>query len=110
MNTEFNAGEATVEGRKDILVKDVQAVVGDADALVKQVLTSTAGEITAARTRIETRLSDARASLDRAGHAVSARVSRAADCTQTYVSENPWKAIGVSAAAGLLIALLLRRR
>ncbi|AOF83332.1 hypothetical protein BSY238_365 [Methyloversatilis sp. RAC08] len=110
MNTDFNGGDAGIQGKKDVLVSDVKAVVSDADALVKQVIDSTASEISAARTKIETRLSDARAGLDRAAHAVSDKVSRAADNTRVYVSENPWKAIGVAAAAGLLVALLMRRR
>jgi ElaB/YqjD/DUF883 family membrane-anchored ribosome-binding protein len=110
MNTDFNGGDAGIQGKKDVLVSDVKAVVSDADALVKQVIDSTAGEISAARTKIETRLSDTRAGLDRAAHAVSDKVHRAADNTRVYVSDNPWKAIGVAAAAGLLVALLMRRR
>ena len=33
MNTDFNGGDAGIQGRKDVLVSDVKAVVSDADLL-----------------------------------------------------------------------------
>lgn len=34
----------------------------------------------------------------------------ALDCADTYVHENPWKGIGIAAAAGLFVGLLIGRR
>ena len=109
MSENFNVLDASIRGSKDALMKDVGAVVTDADLLMKQVVTSTADEIAATRAKVEARMNETLTGLQRAGHAVTARVSRAADCTGAYVHENPWKAIGVSAAIGLIAALLLRR-
>lgn len=110
MTDTFNTLDASIRNSKDALMKDVGAVVTDADVLMKQVVSSTADEIAATRTKVEARLNDTLTGLQNAGHAVTARVSRAAERSGAYVHENPWKVIGVSAAIGLIAALLLRRR
>jgi ElaB/YqjD/DUF883 family membrane-anchored ribosome-binding protein len=52
----------------------------------------------------------ARASLAQAHAAVTDGAKRYARVTDGYVHENPWIALGVVAAAGLLIGALLARR
>jgi ElaB/YqjD/DUF883 family membrane-anchored ribosome-binding protein len=39
-----------------------------------------------------------------------AKTREVARVTDTYVHDNPWKAIGAAAGAGLLIGLLIGRR
>lgn len=45
-----------------------------------------------------------------AGTAVSASAQRAARVTDAYVRENPWKVLGLAAAVGAIVAILLTRR
>lgn len=110
MNTELNASHGTVEGKKEALVKDLKSVAGDANDLLKEVASSTAEGFAAARTKIEGKLGEARSRLDNARIAVTEKARGAADATQEYVKENPWKVLGVAAAAGLIIGFLLSRR
>lgn len=110
MNTEMNAGHGAVEARKEKLVKDLKGVVGDADDLMREVASSTAGELAAARTKIEGKLDEAKSRLGDARIAVTEKARVAADATNEYVRENPWKILGVAAAAGLVIGFLLSRR
>jgi len=110
MNTEPNASQGTVEGMKEKLVRDLKSVASDGDNLVKEVANSTAEEIAAARTKIEGKLGEAKSKLDNARIAAAERARGAADATQEFVRENPWKALGVAAAAGLIIGFLLSRR
>jgi ElaB/YqjD/DUF883 family membrane-anchored ribosome-binding protein len=42
--------------------------------------------------------------------ALMEKTKAAAETTDQYVHENPWKAIGVAASLGLIVGLLLRRR
>lgn len=100
----------TVEGRKNQLVKDLKDVVGDADELLNELANSTAEEFAATRSRIEERLGKVRASLEDARVAAFRKLGAAADATQEYVHENPWKAIGLPVVAGLIVAFLLSRR
>lgn len=110
MNTTLIASHRTFEVKKEKLVKDLKGVVADADDLLKVVSSSTAEEFAAARTKIEGRLGEARSRLNDARIAVTEKARGAANVTDEYVRENPWKVIGVAAAAGLVISFLLNRR
>jgi len=55
-------------------------------------------------------LDSARATLAQAQAAVSDSAKRYARITDGYVHENPWMALGIAGAAGLLIGALLARR
>jgi len=110
MNTAPYASDDTVEARKEKLVKDLKGVIADADDLLNDLAHSTTEEFAAARTKIEGKLSGARSRLADARSAVTDKARVAADATQEYVTENPWKVVGVAAAAGLLIGVLLSRR
>lgn len=104
MNTELNASHGTVEGKKEKLVEDLKGVVGDADDL------TTAAELAAARTTIEGKLGEAKSRLDDARIAITEKARGAADTTQEYVRENPWKVLGVATAVGIIIGFLLSNR
>lgn len=110
MNIALFESRGAVEIKKDRLVKDIKGVVVDTDELLQQVVNSTAEEFFAARAKIERQLREARSRLDAARIAVARKAVDAADATQEYVSENPWKAIGIPAAAALVVYLLLNRR
>ncbi len=110
MKTKLNTSHGTVAGKKEKLVKDLKGVVADTDDLLRQVASSSAEEFAAARTTIEGKLGEAISRLDDARIAVTEKAKGAAEATHEYVNENPWKALGVAAAAGLVIGILLRRR
>jgi ElaB/YqjD/DUF883 family membrane-anchored ribosome-binding protein len=106
ITTSFGA----TEGNKQALVMDLKSAVGDADRLLSNVVASTADEIALARTKLEARLTQAKTQLVDAGMAVSNRARHAADATDAYVRDNPWKMLGVAAAAGIVIGAILRSR
>lgn len=110
MTSEMMTSHGTVESSKQALVKDLRSVVGDADALLSNVANSTIDEFALARTRLEERLSQAKTRLFDASLAVSGKARCAADATDVFVHENPWKVLGVAAAAGMIIGAILSRR
>lgn len=110
MNNDLMATPGALEGKKDALVKDLKAVVGDADELLKEAVNSTAQGFATARTRIEGKLGDARTRLGEARNAVGETARGAADAGQVYVTEHPWKVLALLAAAGLIIGTLVSRR
>ena len=109
MTTEVTASRNTVEGRTEVLVNDLKRVVGDADEVLQEVANSTAEGFAAARTQVEGKLSEARSRLDDARIAVTRTACRAADATDAYVSENPWKVLGIAALAGFITGFVLSR-
>ncbi len=110
MNTKLTANPGAIAGWKDALVKDLRDVVGAADDLLKEVASSTSEEYAEARTKIEARLDEAKSRLDDARILVKRKACGAADATDKYARDNPWKLLGVAVAAGAAICFLLDRR
>lgn len=95
---------------KDKLMADLKVVVADAEELLKATASQTGERIAAARARAEESLKVARVRLADAQAAAVARTKAAAKATDDYVHENPWKAVGIAAVAGLLLGALISRR
>jgi ElaB/YqjD/DUF883 family membrane-anchored ribosome-binding protein len=110
MTTELFSPPGTLEGKKDMLVKDLKAVVGDADELLKEVMNSTSQGFAVARTRLEGKLGEASVRLGEMRQAVGETARGAANASQEYVAEHPWKVLALLAGAGLIIGALFSRR
>lgn len=82
----------TLQSKKDKLVEDANEVVRDIGS------------------KVEANLQSARQSLTKAQAAVQEQARYAADYTDQYVHENPWKSIGFAAVVGLLIGVLVSGR
>lgn len=99
-----------MNAEKQKLMDDLSAVVSDAEELLKASANQTGERITAARARAEESLKTAKARLSVTQEALTERAKLAAKEADAYVHENPWKAAGVAAAAGILIGALIARR
>lgn len=110
MNFSPNQSHGLLARKKDRLVKDLESVVAEANDLLQKAGNSTAEEFSGALARIGDRLSETRSGLDHARVAVTRTVGDAADATREYARENPWKAFGLPAVAGLIVFLLVSRR
>ena len=84
------------------LITDVKVLAGDVEELVKATAAQTGEKIGAARDR-------AQAALAKTREASALRGRETAQATDQYVNENPWTAVGVSAAIGLVIGFLIGR-
>lgn len=103
-----------ISASREKLMEDLRLVVEDAEGLL-QATTHQAGEkAAAARARIQESLLAAKEHLADAEHNVIERTRHAAKATDQYVHENPWKAIGISAAVGacvgMVVGMLISRR
>jgi ElaB/YqjD/DUF883 family membrane-anchored ribosome-binding protein len=95
---------------KDKLVADLKVVVSDAEELLRATASQAGEKVSAARERIQASLASAKIKLGDAERAALERAKEAAKVTDEYVHDNPWKAVGIAAAAGLVLGLLLGRR
>lgn len=95
---------------KDKLMEDLRTVVADAEELLKATASQTGERIVAARAKAEESLKAAKERLVEAQAAVLARTKAAAKVTDDYVRANPWKAVGIGTAVGLVLGLLIARR
>ena len=111
MTGQETATEAEVEkGIRGKLVEDFKAVVADAEELLKATANQTGERITAARGKAEESLKAAKVRIAEEEVAVMAKTRAAAKATEDYVRANPWKAVGLTAAAGFVLGLLATRR
>lgn len=110
MNTAGNFTHGTIEVKKDTLMNDIKGVMTDADELLKEVGSATTERFAVARTKVEGKLGEVISRLGDARTAVTDKAKGAAVATSDYVSDNPWKALAVAAAAGVLVGVLVSRR
>lgn len=92
------------------LLEDLQAVVRDAEALLKETATHTGERVAAVRARAEESLQQAKARLSETQDELMQGARDAAQATENYVKQNPWQSLGIAAGVGLLVGLLLRQR
>jgi ElaB/YqjD/DUF883 family membrane-anchored ribosome-binding protein len=95
---------------KEKLAADFRDVMDDIDSLMTATGNQAEGDAKALRARIRERLDDAKERLLDAQHEAMRRAKAAATATDDYVHDNPWQAIGVAAAIGLALGVLIGRR
>jgi ElaB/YqjD/DUF883 family membrane-anchored ribosome-binding protein len=119
MNANFNVessgpnGESANAGRQAStkqLVDDLKAVVNDAEALLKATSGQAGEKISEARARATESVKLARERLQSADVEARRRAREMMGDAEVYVKDNPWQSLGIAAAAGLVLGLLLGRR
>ena len=89
---------------------DLKTFVTDAEALLGQAKTLSGAGALAAREEFERRLSQAKTQYAAAREMAMDHAQDYLDRTETYVRNEPWKAIGIAAVAGAFVGILLSRR
>jgi ElaB/YqjD/DUF883 family membrane-anchored ribosome-binding protein len=107
MNTEITGDEGEVS--KEKLMQDLRLVVSDAEELLRATASQAGEKVSAARERIQENLAVAKEHLAVAQQHVAAKARQAARVTDEYVHENPWRAVGIAAGAGLIVGMLISR-
>jgi ElaB/YqjD/DUF883 family membrane-anchored ribosome-binding protein len=101
---------SNIASSKDKLMEDLQMVVADAEALMNATASQAGEGAAVARARIQKSLQVVKERMVDAQEAVVERTKEAAKVTDEYVHDNPWKAIGITAALGLIAGMLIARR
>ena len=94
---------------KQKLVSDMKVVVADAEEILRATAGVAGDKMGDLRERIGERLRDAKLRLADAEAALVDRTKAAARATDDFVHENPWRAVGVAAAVGLLLGVIIGR-
>jgi ElaB/YqjD/DUF883 family membrane-anchored ribosome-binding protein len=92
------------------LMEDLRTVFVDVEELLRATASQTGERITAARAKAEESLKVAKARVTEVQAAVAAQTKVAAKAADDYVRANPWQAVGISAAIGLIFGMLITRR
>ena len=95
---------------KEKLVTDMKIVIADAEEILRATANQAGEKVGELRERIQERLRDAKVRLQDAEAALVDKTKAAARATDDFVHENPWQAVGVAAAIGLALGVLIGRR
>ncbi len=102
--------EQMTAANKEKLVSDLKVVIADTEELLRAT-TGMAGEkVGELRERLGVRLRDAKERMLDLEQALVDKTKAAARATDDFVHDQPWKAVGVAAALGLALGVLIGRR
>jgi ElaB/YqjD/DUF883 family membrane-anchored ribosome-binding protein len=94
---------------RDKLLQDFNQVVADTEDLLRSIAAAGGDKASALRSKVEDSLQSTKERLGELQEAAMERGTAAARATDDYVHENPWQAIGIAAAVGVLVGLLISR-
>jgi len=90
--------------------RDIQNVVSDTQELLKTMENEGGAQFNAARERAISTIDSARKTLGELQKNVQDSARLAVKTTDGYVRDNPWQAVGISAAVGAVVGFLVSRR
>lgn len=105
-----HSGSAQKQESPSAMAREFHNFVADIEDLLKATTNLTGDELQKAKAKLNERIAAAKDSATEIGESVVNRARKTAATTNTYVHEQPWNAIGASAAVGLLLGYLLARR
>lgn len=92
------------------IAREFHNFVADVEDLFKATVNLSGEELSLAKAKLGQRITAAKHSVEGMSETLVNRARQTAETTNTYVHDKPWNAIGVSAAAGLLVGYLLTRK
>lgn len=102
--------DTTELASKDKLVSDMKVVIADAEEILRVTANQAGEKAVELRARITERLRDAKVRIQDAEAAIVDKTKAAARATDDFVHDHPWQAVGVAAAVGLALGVLIGRR
>lgn len=102
--------EQAFTAEKEQLLQDVRQVLSSTEDLLTVAGDEGGEKAQQLRQRLIAKLKEAKSKLSEAEQVVVGKAKVAAKVTDQYVHDNPWKSIGIAAALGFLLGLLVSRR
>ncbi len=100
----------STDASREKLASDFRVVIADAEELLRATAGQVGEKAVVARERVEESLRVAKDKLARAEEVMVDRTKAAARATDDYVHDHPWGAVGIAAAVGLVLGMLISRR
>lgn len=96
---------------RERLMSELKSAIDAAEGWLQQDVGEASDKIaTAAQAQFQETLSTARKDLQQLQHSLQERGRSAAQSAGAYVQENPWKSVGLGAALGVIVGLLIARK
>ena len=95
---------------REKLIDDMRIVIADTEQLLKAVIGQSGEKLAALQPRIEENLRNAREQLREFEQLAREQARAAAQATDDYAHEHPWRIAGTTALLGVAVGLLIGRR
>lgn len=96
--------------KTDALSREFHKFLNDIESLLKETANLTGDELVLARAKMNERVNDARGSVTTLSNDLTQRATKSAAKANRKVHDEPWKAVGGAAAAGLILGMLFARK
>ena len=103
-------GQAASGAAREKLMDGLKTAIGEAENYLSDAGEQVGGTASEVRARFEDTLRTARSDLRKLEDSVIARSHEIAQSADVYVRDNPWRAVGLGAAVGVLLGVLITRR
>lgn len=101
---------ATAPAGVSPVTREVRGLLADIEDLVMSTTSLTGEDLARAKAKLAERVASAKASVAKMGGVIADRTRHTARVTDAYVHDSPWQALGIAAAVGMLIGVVLTRR
>lgn len=101
---------AAADAAPSRIAREFKNFVADMEDLIKASTSLTGDDLARAKANVYARVATARVFLEEIPGEISDRARNTVKVADGYVREQPWQAMGITAAVGLLIGFLLGRR
>ncbi|MYM81406.1 DUF883 family protein [Duganella sp. FT50W] len=109
-HTDIADTQAAIANTRDKLVNGLRSSINDAEQWLEDSADEVSVTASDARARFDDTLRTAISDLRKLEDSILAHSREAADSVDTFVHDNPWKAITIGATAGLLLGVLISRK
>jgi ElaB/YqjD/DUF883 family membrane-anchored ribosome-binding protein len=105
-NVKSGAGAGATKGQEK-LASDFKGLVDDAEELLRSTAGYSGEGFAAVREKFSEKLANVKQKMAQAQTLASDGYRQAVTATDEYVQQNPWRAVGIAAIAGLVAGLLV---
>ena len=109
-----DSGSQMAKGRngdaREKLMDDMKSVIHEAESWLGAASSRTGEDMRAVKEKFESTLDTAKTDLVKLQANMTARSKVAAQAAHTYVKDNPWTSVGLGAAIGVALGLLIGRK
>ncbi|MBV7537877.1 DUF883 family protein [Duganella sp. sic0402] len=102
--------QAAIANTRDKLVDGLRSSINDAEKWLEESADDVSEAASEARARFDDTLRTAISDLRKLEDSILAHSREAVESVDTYVHDNPWKAITIGATVGLLLGVLITRK
>jgi ElaB/YqjD/DUF883 family membrane-anchored ribosome-binding protein len=94
---------------KQKIIEDIKVLLNDSEEMLRLSASLPGEGVDALRSRLREHVDTARSALEDAQSSAQSRYRAGVECTESYVRDNPWQALGIAAGIGFFIGILASR-